>query len=128
LKANAVSVLRRLRNIISSNIPRSDRPFEVDTDGPPGAPSPGGPEFGAPEPPPTPEPSDPGLAKAYANLEIPYGSDVKTARRAWKKMLKRYHPDIHHRDPEKRRVANELSAELTNACRKIEEALKGRES
>ena len=128
MKANAVSVLRRLQNIISSNIPRSGRPFEVDTEGPPGAPSPSGPEFGTPDPPPVPEPSDPGLAKAYANLEIPYDSDVKTARRAWKKMLKRYHPDIHHRDPEKRRVANELSAELTNAYRTIEEALKGRES
>jgi curved DNA-binding protein CbpA len=38
-------------------------------------------------------------------------------------MLKKYHPDLHGDDPEKRRVANELTAELTRAYRELEKAL-----
>ena len=69
---------------------------------------------------------DPGLARCYANLEIPYGSGLEEARRAWKRMLKKYHPDLHARDPEKRRVANQLTAELTKAYREIEGDLKNK--
>jgi len=66
---------------------------------------------------------DPKLVGYYANLEIPYGSDLETARQAWKRLLKKCHPDLHAGDPEKRRIANELSAELTRAYQEIERAL-----
>lgn len=72
--------------------------------------------------PPTPQ-GDPRLAGYYANLEVPYGSDLKTIRSAWKKLLKKYHPDLHGRDPEKKRIANELTAELTQAYQELEKAL-----
>lgn len=61
------------------------------------------------------------LAQYYANLEIPQGSDLPTARRAWKRLMKRYHPDLHSGDPERVKVANELSAKLTEAYRALEE-------
>lgn len=66
---------------------------------------------------------DPVLAKFYANLEIPYGSDLATAKAAWKNLMKKYHPDRHSQDAEKRKVANELSAELTRAYQELERAL-----
>jgi DnaJ-domain-containing protein 1 len=75
-----------------------------------------------PRRPPTPQ-GDPRLAGYYANLEVPYGSDLETIRSAWKKLLKKYHPDLHGRDPEKKRIANELTAELTQAYQELEKAL-----
>lgn len=66
---------------------------------------------------------DPRLAGFYANLEVPYGSDLEAVRRAWKRLVKKYHPDLHAGDPEKRRVANELTAELTRVYRELEQAL-----
>ena len=69
------------------------------------------------------EAEDPELASYYANLEIPYGSDLDTARAAWRRLMKKYHPDLHGADPEKRELANGLSAQLTHAYRELEAAL-----
>jgi curved DNA-binding protein CbpA len=63
------------------------------------------------------------LAGYYANLEIPYGSDLSAVRSAWKQMMKRYHPDLHGEDPEKRQVASELTAELTRAYQELAKVL-----
>ena len=68
-------------------------------------------------------PEDAALAKNYANLEVPYGSDLETVHAAWRQLMKKYHPDLHCRDAGKRRIANELTARLTQAYRDIEEAV-----
>ena len=68
------------------------------------------------------------LAGYYANLEIPYGSDLATARAAWKRLMKKYHPDLHGQDPERRRLANQITAELIRAYQGIEAATPGKES
>ena len=61
-------------------------------------------------------PSDP-LAKYYANLEIPVGSDQAIMKNAWKKQLKKYHPDLHCSDPEKQKIAENLTRQLNEAYR-----------
>lgn len=58
---------------------------------------------------------DPLLARYYANLEVPYGSDLETVERAWKRLLRRYHPDVHATDPERQKVADDLVKELNRA-------------
>lgn len=63
------------------------------------------------------------LAGHYANLEIPPGSDRKTVRKAWKRQLKKYHPDLHSADPEKVKIATELSQRLTDAYRALDREL-----
>ena len=63
------------------------------------------------------------MAGYYANLEIPYGSDSQTVRTAWKQMMKRYHPDLHGTDPQRRQVAEQLSAQLTQAYQELVAAL-----
>ena len=68
-------------------------------------------------------PRDERLAGYYANLEIPYGSDLATVRAAWKDLMKKYHPDLHGADPEKQRLAGEITANLTRACQELEAAL-----
>ena len=55
------------------------------------------------------------LAECYANLEIPVGSNRATIKKAWKTQMKKYHPDLHCADPEKKRIAEELTRQLTEA-------------
>jgi len=61
-------------------------------------------------------PSD-SLAKYYANLEIPVGSDQIIIKNAWKKQLKKYHPDLHYSDPEKKIIAENLTRQLNETYR-----------
>ncbi len=63
------------------------------------------------------------LAQYYANLEIPVGSDRTTVKKAWKTQMKKYHPDLHCADPEKKRIAEELTFQLTEAHRILDTAL-----
>ena len=58
---------------------------------------------------------NPEMAGYYANLEIPYGSDAETVTKAWKKLLRRYHPDLHSAEPEKVKIANEIVQQLNKA-------------
>jgi DnaJ-domain-containing protein 1 len=72
-----------------------------------------------------PEAPDP-LAQYYANLEIPPGADRSAVKSAWKRMLKKYHPDLHDADPEKRKVAGELTRRLTESYRRLDKELSKR--
>jgi DnaJ-class molecular chaperone len=63
------------------------------------------------------------LAGYYANLEIPYGADLKTATKAWKKLLRKYHPDLHSKDPEKVKTANDLVQGLNKAYAEIKKSM-----
>ena len=67
------------------------------------------------------EESDP-LAKYYANLEIPVGSDRETIKTAWKTQMKKYHPDLHGSDPKKKQIAEELTRQLNEAYRTLDSA------
>jgi DnaJ-domain-containing protein 1 len=67
------------------------------------------------------EESDP-LAKYYANLEIPVGSDRDTIKTAWKTQMKKYHPDLHGSDPKKKQIAEELTRQLNEAYRILDSA------
>lgn len=64
------------------------------------------------------------LAKLYANLEVPYGSDLETVRQGWKTLLRKYHPDLQSSDPEKQRISNELVQQINAAFRELERHLK----
>ncbi len=75
------------------------------------------------QPPPN---QDPKIAQYYANLEIPYGSDLKTVQSAWKKLMRQYHPDMHSKDADKRELAKELAQQLNHARSELEKHLKGR--
>jgi DnaJ-domain-containing protein 1 len=66
---------------------------------------------------------DPEFVSYYANLEIPYGADLATARKAWRSLLKKYHPDLHSNDLEKRRIAHELTQGLNRAFEELEKRL-----
>lgn len=69
---------------------------------------------------------DPALAGYYRLLELPYGADLKAVRHAYRRLLAKYHPDRHAQDPEKQRMANELTQALNHAFDQLEAALKNR--
>ena len=58
---------------------------------------------------------DPELTRYYANLELPYGAGVDAVREARRRLLKRYHPDLHSADPEKKQIATQLAQGLNRA-------------
>ncbi len=62
---------------------------------------------------------NPELAAYYANLDLPYGSHLESVKHAWKRLVSRYHPDLHSSNPNKRRVANELTQGLNRAYEEL---------
>ena len=58
---------------------------------------------------------DPELTRYYANLELPDGAGLDAVREARRRLLKRYHPDLHSADPEKKRTATQLTQGLNRA-------------
>jgi DnaJ-domain-containing protein 1 len=63
------------------------------------------------------------LAQHYAHLEISPGADREAVKSAWKRMMKKYHPDLHDTDPEKRKTADELTRRLTESYRILDKEL-----
>jgi DNA repair exonuclease SbcCD ATPase subunit len=69
---------------------------------------------------------DPQLARYYERLEIPYGSDWETIKTAYRKLMRKYHPDLHgNKSAEKQKAATEVAQSLTQAYNELEKSLVG---
>jgi DnaJ-domain-containing protein 1 len=68
-------------------------------------------------------PADP-VARAYAALEVPPGSNFETVRKAYRNLMRKYHPDRHTASPEKQKAANELAQKLTASYDVLEKHLR----
>ena len=64
------------------------------------------------------------ITRAYASLEVKPGSDFDTVRKAYRGMMRKYHPDRHTSSPEKQKAANELAQKLTDAYKTLERHLR----
>ncbi len=64
------------------------------------------------------------LRQYYANLETPYGADLDTVKKNYRRLMRKYHPDRHSGDPQREELATELSQELTRAYRVVSEHLR----
>jgi DnaJ-class molecular chaperone len=51
----------------------------------------------------------------YRTLELEPGADLDEVRRAYRRLLKQYHPDRFATEPEKQRAATEVTRRLTEA-------------
>ena len=51
----------------------------------------------------------------YANLELTEGASFEEVKKAYKTLMKKYHPDKHHGDPIKTEVAEEITKKLNEA-------------
>jgi len=63
---------------------------------------------------------DSAIRRAYAALEVPPGSDFDTVRKAYRRLMRKYHPDLHGGSPEEQRAANDLAQRLTEAYKLLE--------
>jgi DnaJ-domain-containing protein 1 len=66
------------------------------------------------------------ISRYYANLELHVGANAAEVRAAYRRLIRRYHPDVHHGDDDKARVANELTQRLRTAHDKLLEHLERR--
>lgn len=64
-------------------------------------------------------PQEQQLAQYYMNLELPVGAPLDDVRRAYKEMMRKYHPDKHVGDPARHQAATELAQSLTRAYRAL---------
>jgi DnaJ-domain-containing protein 1 len=84
----------------------------------------------APPPPPRTPPrprtasGDDAIRKAYAALEVPAGSDFEIVRKSYRRLMRKYHPDLHVGTPDKNRAATDLTQRLTQAYKTLEKHLR----
>lgn len=71
-------------------------------------------------------PQNPQLATFYARLELPYGAGWDEVKSAYRRLMRRYHPDLHAGSPEKQRAANEVARALTEAYNELDRHLSRR--
>ena len=75
-------------------------------------------------PPPRTASGDDAIRKAYAALEVPAGSDFETVKKSYRRLMRKYHPDLHGGAPEKSRAATDLTQRLTQAYKTLEKHLR----
>src|SRR5512137_1520766 len=63
------------------------------------------------------------LRQYYANLELAEGASWQEVKSAYRRLMRRYHPDRHAADPEKARIANELAQKLRVAYEALRDEL-----
>lgn len=66
-----------------------------------------------------PEPVDEALRQDYANLEVPFGSDIETVKRSYKTLMLKYHPDKHGADPQEQKIALEITKKINESFERI---------
>jgi DnaJ-domain-containing protein 1 len=64
-------------------------------------------------------PVDESLRPDYANLEVPFGSDIATVMKSYKSLIIKYHPDKHAGDPEKQRIALDITKRINQSYERI---------
>lgn len=64
------------------------------------------------------------IRKYYANLELPIGAPADEVKAAYKRLMRRYHPDKYSSDPERARASHLLAQELRQAYEGLLQYLK----
>ncbi len=65
------------------------------------------------------------LRELYAQLEVPYGAGFDEVKKSFRRLMLKYHPDLHAGNPEKQKVATQLTMSLTQAYNELEAHLLG---
>jgi DnaJ-domain-containing protein 1 len=55
------------------------------------------------------------VAEWYKALDLQPGADLATVKSAYRKLMRKYHPDLHAGNPQKQKAATELSMRVTSA-------------
>lgn len=60
------------------------------------------------------------ISKAYRTLDLQDGADFAQVKSAYRKLMRRYHPDLHGQSAKKQKAATELSLQVTQAYKLLE--------
>jgi DnaJ-domain-containing protein 1 len=71
-------------------------------------------------------PAGEALHRDYANLEVAFGAPLAEVTRAYKTLLKRYHPDKFAADPEKQQLATEITLRINLSYQNIRNNLQAK--
>lgn len=66
---------------------------------------------------------DPKIAEYYRTLNLAYGAEFPEVKAAFRKLMRKYHPDLHGANPKKHKAATELSMRVTQAYNELEKYL-----
>ena len=53
--------------------------------------------------------------KYYKILELEYGADFNQIKKAYRRLLKKYHPDLYQTEPEKLKTAQKVTKQINEA-------------
>ena len=65
------------------------------------------------------------LRELYAQLEVPYGASFEEVKKSFRRLMRKYHPDLHAGNPQKQKTATQLTMSLTQAYNELEQHLTG---
>ncbi|HEY1584849.1 MAG TPA: J domain-containing protein [Polyangia bacterium] len=65
------------------------------------------------------------LRELYAQLEVPYGASFEDVKKSFRRLMRKYHPDLHAGNPAKQKTATQLTMSLTQAYNELEQHLTG---
>ena len=68
------------------------------------------------------------VREAYAALELPLGANRAEVKKAYRAMMRRYHPDKHQGSADKERLANEITVRVREAYNLLDRRLASTES
>jgi DnaJ-domain-containing protein 1 len=69
--------------------------------------------------------SDKRLRELYAQLEVPFGAPFDEVKKSFRRLMRKYHPDLHIGNPQKHKTATQLTMSLTQAYNELEQHLVG---
>jgi DnaJ-domain-containing protein 1 len=78
------------------------------------------------EPPPRKRSGERTMEQCYQNLECPVGADLKTVRAHFRRLMKKYHPDLHTANKRQQDAANRISQIITESYQQIEKHLQAK--
>lgn len=67
--------------------------------------------------------ADPMVVQYYARLELTYGAPWDEVKISYRRLMRRYHPDMHAHSPEKLKAATEVAQALTQAYNELDKLL-----
>jgi DnaJ-domain-containing protein 1 len=59
------------------------------------------------------------VAEWYKTLDLQVGADLAEVKSAYRKLMRKYHPDMHASSPQKQKAATELSMRVTTAYNEL---------
>lgn len=67
------------------------------------------------------EPVPGSLRKDFANLDLQFGASLEAARAAHRKLIRAYHPDRHAANPDKYRIATQITQRVNHSYQRIKQ-------